>query len=117
MNSRSRQIPFLKIFPLRKLNSNRAALDELIQKQNYRLAFWGDGDLKLNYRRFFAVSTLAAVRVEDEKVFNDVHALLKNGLRKSWLDGLRVDHPDGLRDPENYLRPPPRARAGRLDRC
>jgi len=85
------------------LNANQAALDELIQKQHYRLAFWGEGDLKLNYRRFFAVSTLAAVRVEDEKVFNDVHTLLAQWLKKNLLDGLRVDHPDGLRDPKNYL--------------
>jgi (1->4)-alpha-D-glucan 1-alpha-D-glucosylmutase len=89
---------------IEQLNSNHAALDELIQKQNYLLAFWRDGDLKLNYRRFFAVSTLAAIRVEDEKVFNDVHALLRKWIEKGWLDGLRVDHPDGLRDPENYLR-------------
>jgi (1->4)-alpha-D-glucan 1-alpha-D-glucosylmutase len=87
-----------------QLNSNRIALDELIQKQNYLLAFRHDGDLKLNYRRFFAVSTLAAIRVEDEKVFNDVHALLRKWIERGWLDGLRVDHPDGLRDPENYLR-------------
>jgi len=90
--------------PVEKINASWAALDILIQKQNYRLAHWRDGDLKLNYRRFFAVSTLAAVRVEDEKVFNAVHALLKKWLDKNWLDGLRVDHPDGLRDPENYLR-------------
>jgi len=89
---------------IEQLDSNRAALDELIKKQNYLLAFWRDGDLKLNYRRFFAVSTLAAIRVEDEKVFNDVHALLRKWIERGWLDGLRVDHPDGLRDPENYLR-------------
>ncbi|HZL13420.1 MAG TPA: malto-oligosyltrehalose synthase, partial [Verrucomicrobiae bacterium] len=90
--------------PVEKINASWIALDELIQKQNYRLAPWRDGDSKLNYRRFFAVSTLAAVRVEDEKVFNAVHALLKKWLDKNWLGGLRVDHPDGLRDPENYLR-------------
>ncbi|HEY1791081.1 MAG TPA: malto-oligosyltrehalose synthase [Verrucomicrobiae bacterium] len=88
---------------LETLNSNRAALDELIQKQHYCLAFWGEGDLKLNYRRFFAVSTLAAVRVEDEAVFKDVHRLLKQWLAEQLLDGLRVDHPDGLRDPKTYL--------------
>ena len=88
---------------LEALNSNRAALDELIQKQHYCLVFWGEGDLKLNYRRFFAVSTLAGVRVEDEAVFNDVHRLLKQWLGKHLLHGLRVDHPDGLRDPKTYL--------------
>jgi (1->4)-alpha-D-glucan 1-alpha-D-glucosylmutase len=91
-------------FSAEQLNSNPAALNELVQKQNYLLAFWRDGDLRLNYRRFFAVSTLAAIRVEDEKVFNDVHALLRKWIENGWLDGLRVDHPDGLRDPENYLR-------------
>ena len=89
---------------IKQINSNRVALDELIQKQNYLLAFRRDGDSKLNYRRFFAVSTLAAIRVEDENIFNDVHALLRKWIERGWLDGLRVDHPDGLRDPENYLR-------------
>jgi (1->4)-alpha-D-glucan 1-alpha-D-glucosylmutase len=92
-----------KSFSVEKLNADFPALDALIQKQNYRLAFWGEGDIKLNYRRFFAVSTLAGMRVEDETVFNDVHALLKQWLKKNWLDGLRVDHPDGLRDPMTYL--------------
>jgi (1->4)-alpha-D-glucan 1-alpha-D-glucosylmutase len=91
-------------FSAEKINSNPAALDELIEKQNYRLAFWRNGDSKLNYRRFFAINTLAGVRVEDEKVFNDVQSLLKKWIGRGWLDGLRVDHPDGLRDPENYLR-------------
>ena len=90
-------------FSTERLNSNRLALNDLIQKQNYLLAFWGDGDLRLNYRRFFAISTLAGVRVEDETVFNDVHGLLRRWLKKNWLDGLRVDHPDGLRDPKTYL--------------
>jgi (1->4)-alpha-D-glucan 1-alpha-D-glucosylmutase len=86
------------------LNSSPAALDKLIGQQHYRLAFFRDGDNELNYRRFFAVSTLAAIRVEDEKVFSDVHALLRRWLDRGWLDGLRVDHPDGLRDPEKYLQ-------------
>lgn len=90
-------------FSPKRMNPDRRALDALIQKQNYRLAFWAEGDSKLNYRRFFAVSTLAAVRVEDGKVFDDVHALLKQWLKKDRLDGLRVDHPDGLRDPKHYL--------------
>lgn len=92
-----------KNFSVETLNADLPALDALIQKQNYCLVFWGEGDLRLNYRRFFAVSTLAGVRVEEETVFNDVHALLKQWLKKNWLDGLRVDHPDGLRDPKTYL--------------
>ncbi len=88
---------------LKKFNSDFAALDALIQKQNYVLEFFGEGDSKLNYRRFFAVSSLAAVRVDDEKVFNLTHALVKKWVERGWLDGLRVDHPDGLRDPQKYL--------------
>ncbi len=80
-----------------------AALHDLISKQHYRLAFWGEGDRRLNYRRFFAVSTLAGIRVEEEQVFNDSHALLGQWLKNKWLDGVRVDHPDGLRDPKEYL--------------
>jgi (1->4)-alpha-D-glucan 1-alpha-D-glucosylmutase len=86
------------------INSDSRTLNDLIQKQNYSLAFWRDGDSQLNYRRFFAVSTLAGLRTEDETVFNDVHSLLKQWLDKRWLDGLRVDHPDGLRDPATYTR-------------
>jgi (1->4)-alpha-D-glucan 1-alpha-D-glucosylmutase len=93
-----------KQFSVEQINSNPAALDELIQRQHYCLAFWREGDLKLNYRRFFAVSTLAALRIEDEQVFNDVHALLQKWIENGWIDGLRVDHPDGLRDPEAYLK-------------
>lgn len=92
-----------KNFSAASINSNRAALDELIQRQHYRLAFWGEGDSRLNYRRFFAISSLAGVRVEDENVFRDVHRLAAEWLRKGLLDGLRVDHPDGLRDPKQYL--------------
>ena len=92
------------MFPFEKINSSWAALDILIQKQNYRLACWRDGDGKLNYRRFFAVNTLAALRIEDEKVFSDVHALVRKWTEKGWIDGLRVDHPDGLHDPEEYLQ-------------
>lgn len=89
---------------LKTLNANPAALDKLIRKQHYQLAFHELGDAKLNYRRFFAVSTLAAVRVEQEKTFEATHALLWKWLKQGVLDGLRVDHPDGLRDPAQYLQ-------------
>ena len=58
----------------------------------------------LNYRRFFDVSTLAGIREEDERVFAAVHALPLGWVEDGWVDGLRVDHPDGLRDPAGYLR-------------
>ena len=89
---------------LQKFNSDFAALDKLIRRQNYLLEFHALGDARLNYRRFFAVSSLAAVRVDDEKVFNETHRLVRKWIERGWITGLRVDHPDGLRDPEKYLQ-------------
>lgn len=88
---------------IKKFNDDPGKLGELIRKQHYQLSDYRQGDAKLNYRRFFAISTLAGLRVEDEKVFNDLHSLIRHWYKKGWVDGLRVDHPDGLRDPEQYL--------------
>jgi (1->4)-alpha-D-glucan 1-alpha-D-glucosylmutase len=88
---------------LAELNSSKGALNELIQRQDYLPAAGREADANLNYRRFFNVATLAGLRVEDEMVFKDVHRLVREWLRRGWLDGLRVDHPDGLLDPEEYL--------------
>jgi (1->4)-alpha-D-glucan 1-alpha-D-glucosylmutase len=84
-------------------NHNPAAFRGLLNQQHYQLASWREGDQRLNYRRFFAISTLAGVRVEEKTVFDDVHSLVRRWVGKKWLDGLRVDHPDGLYDPEHYL--------------
>lgn len=89
---------------LRKLNADVAGMDALIRKQHYRLACWQEGTRRLNYRRFFNVNTLAGLRMEDKSVFFDTHALLCAWLKQGWVDGVRVDHPDGLRDPSQYLR-------------
>ena len=67
-------------------------------RQHYELVSWRRADDELNYRRFFAVNTLAGVRVEDPDVFASTHAEIRR-----WFDGLQVDHPDGLRDPRGYL--------------
>ncbi len=72
-------------------------------RQHYELVGWRREDAELNYRRFFAVSTLAAIRVEDAQVFADSHAQIKEWVDSGWVDGLRVDHPDGLADPVGYL--------------
>ena len=79
------------------------SLRTLVERQHYVLAPYWEGDERLNYRRFFAVNTLAAIRVDDEQVFNDVHALVGKWIDRGWIDGLRIDHPDGLRDPKKYL--------------
>ncbi|HEV2796326.1 MAG TPA: alpha-amylase family glycosyl hydrolase, partial [Nocardioides sp.] len=74
-----------------------------LQEQHYELVNWRTADDGLNYRRFFAVNTLAAVRVEDPEVFAETHAEVKRWFDEGLVDGLRVDHPDGLRDPKRYL--------------
>ncbi|MBK7580293.1 MAG: malto-oligosyltrehalose synthase [Myxococcales bacterium] len=79
-------------------------LDALLERQNYRLSHWRAARHDLAYRRFFDVSELAALRVEDETVFAETHGLVLDWVRRGIADGLRVDHPDGLRDPEAYLR-------------
>ncbi|MGV3564988.1 MAG: malto-oligosyltrehalose synthase [Nocardioides sp.] len=72
-------------------------------RQHYELVDWHRADDDLNYRRFFAVNTLAAVRVEEPEVFADTHVEIGRWFREGLVDGLRVDHPDGLRDPKGYL--------------
>jgi (1->4)-alpha-D-glucan 1-alpha-D-glucosylmutase len=72
-------------------------------QQHYELVSWRVADHGLNYRRFFAVNTLAAVRVEDRQVFDDTHVEIRRWFDEGLVDGLRVDHPDGLRAPGQYL--------------
>jgi (1->4)-alpha-D-glucan 1-alpha-D-glucosylmutase len=72
-------------------------------RQNYELVHWRRADADLNYRRFFAVSTLAGVKVEVPWVFEESHAEIVRWVREGYVDGLRVDHPDGLADPGGYL--------------
>ncbi|MDQ6669705.1 MAG: malto-oligosyltrehalose synthase [Chloroflexota bacterium] len=79
-------------------------LDALLDEQSYRLAFWRVAAEEINYRRFFDISELAAVRMEDPRVFNDTHRLLLRLVGEGKIQGLRIDHPDGLRDPAGYLR-------------
>jgi (1->4)-alpha-D-glucan 1-alpha-D-glucosylmutase len=88
---------------LDEVNSDHDALHEVLERQHYRVAFWRAGDRELNYRRFFDVKTLAALRIEDESVFEDTHALALSLIAERKLDGLRIDHVDGLRDPTEYL--------------
>ena len=72
-------------------------------RQHYRLCFWRVASEELNIRRFFDVTTLAGVRVEVPEVFHATHALILEQVREGVLDGLRIDHPDGLADPGGYL--------------
>jgi (1->4)-alpha-D-glucan 1-alpha-D-glucosylmutase len=85
------------------VNSDPDALDDLLGQQNFRLAYWRTGAEELSYRRFFDIETLAGLRVEDEAVFADTHGLILGLVADGSVDGLRVDHVDGLADPEGYL--------------
>jgi len=90
------------VFPVRP-GTESLPLAELLDRQHYRLAYWRVADEELNYRRFFDVGTLAAIRVEDPAVFDATHALLVDLVAQGAVDGLRIDHPDGLADPRGYL--------------
>ncbi len=78
-------------------------LGVLLAQQHYRLADWHDAATQLNYRRFFDIDSLMAIRVEDPGVFTATHQVLLRLQREGLIDGLRVDHPDGLADPRGYL--------------
>jgi (1->4)-alpha-D-glucan 1-alpha-D-glucosylmutase len=86
-----------------RLNRDPDALDSLIDRQNYRPAFWRTASRDLGYRRFFDIKDLAGLRVEDIEVFRAVHALPIDWVQKGWVQGLRIDHPDGLREPAEYF--------------
>nr|WP_241236946.1 malto-oligosyltrehalose synthase [Georgenia faecalis] len=94
---------FDHIFPVRP-ETEQLPLAELVERQFYRLSYWRVADEELNYRRFFDVGTLAAIRVEDPKVFDASHALLLDLMRAGHIDAFRIDHPDGLADPRGYFQ-------------
>ena len=78
-------------------------LEELLRAQCYRLAYWRVASDEINYRRFFDINELAAIRVEDRQVFELVHRLVGSLLERDLITGLRIDHPDGLLDPAHYF--------------
>jgi len=86
-----------------EVNADHDALDDLLNQQNYRLAYWKTADQQLGYRRFFDVNSLIGLRMERAHVFEETHALILDWLKRGVLDGIRVDHPDGLRDPLGYF--------------
>ncbi|MFO8004687.1 malto-oligosyltrehalose synthase [Thioalkalivibrio sp.] len=86
------------------MNSNADAMDALIDRQNYRLSWWRSAAQDLGYRRFFDINDLAGLRVEEREVFEAIHALPIQWVQEGAAQGLRVDHPDGLRDPAQYFR-------------
>lgn len=88
---------------LADINRDPVALDAILEAQNYRLAHWSVAGSQLTYRRFFDITSLVGVRVEEPDVFRASHARILAWLEDGTIDGVRVDHVDGLRDPEGYL--------------
>src|SRR5450631_3455218 len=89
---------------LNGINSDVAALDRILNDQHHRLARWRTAVEQVNYRRFFDINTLVALRIEDEEVFATATALVSYLVRRGDVDGLRVDHIDGLRRPLQYAQ-------------
>jgi (1->4)-alpha-D-glucan 1-alpha-D-glucosylmutase len=86
-----------------ELNGNQDGLDDFLNQQSYRLSYWKTADQQLGYRRFFDVNTLIGLRMEREHVFEETHSLILDWLKTGVIDGVRIDHPDGLRDPLEYF--------------
>ncbi len=87
----------------RRRSSRSRLADEVHARQHYELVGWRAADDALNYRRFFAINTLAGIRVEDRAVFDASHVEIRRWFDEGLVDGLRIDHPDGLRNPATYL--------------
>jgi malto-oligosyltrehalose synthase len=93
---------FDHVLPLRP-ETSRLPLRDLLGSQHYRLTWWREATTELNYRRFFDVATLIGIRVEDQAVFDATHEVIVGLVTEGLVDGLRIDHPDGLADPRGYL--------------
>ncbi|MBD3169106.1 MAG: malto-oligosyltrehalose synthase [candidate division Zixibacteria bacterium] len=78
-------------------------LDKILAEQYFRLSFWKVADVEINYRRFFTINNLISTRVENEDVFRHIHQMVKKLIDENILNGIRVDHIDGLYDPEGYI--------------
>ncbi len=87
-----------------QINADTAQLHQVLEAQNYRLSYWRMATRDLGYRRFFDISSLIGLRMENVQVFQATHALALKWVSEGHLSGLRIDHPDGLRDPLHYLQ-------------
>ena len=81
-----------------------ALLDNLLSNQLFRLSFWKVATKEINYRRFFTINELISLRIEEEDVMDHTHNFVVDLLRNGKIDGIRIDHVDGLHDPTTYLR-------------
>jgi (1->4)-alpha-D-glucan 1-alpha-D-glucosylmutase len=89
---------------IEETNRNVDALDALLSRQHYRLSRWRTAESELVYRRFFDINSMVGIRTENEYVFADTHRLILKWVKAGEVNGLRVDHPDGLQDPRQYFQ-------------
>jgi len=87
-----------------QVHTDKTLLRRFLDLQHYRLAWWRSGSQVVNYRRFFDIDSLVALAMERDEVFDAVHALPLRLIREGMIDGLRIDHVDGLNQPRDYLR-------------
>lgn len=88
---------------LRQINADKEKLSALLEQQHYRLCHWQETDQRINFRRFFTVNGLICLNVHLSEVFGHTHAFIKELLEQQLINGLRLDHIDGLYDPTKYL--------------
>jgi (1->4)-alpha-D-glucan 1-alpha-D-glucosylmutase len=87
----------------KEIPSSFDLLDDLISEQIFRLCFWKVASFEINYRRFFIMNDLISLNAENKDVFNHIHSLIFDLVKKGRISGLRIDHVDGLNDPTEYL--------------
>jgi (1->4)-alpha-D-glucan 1-alpha-D-glucosylmutase len=95
---------FQQRFPISGTVEDSGTLETVLSRQHYRLAFWRVANDEINWRRFFDINELAGLRMEHTPCFEDVHALVFRLYAEGAIDGVRVDHIDGLADPARYCR-------------
>lgn len=88
---------------IKGINANKNSIQQLAEEQHYRLCHWQETDHRINYRRFFTVNGLICLNIQDPEVFQSYHQYIKQLLDEGIIQGLRVDHIDGLYDPTGYL--------------
>lgn len=88
---------------IKSINESPLLVKEMLEKQLYRFCYWKDTSHTINFRRFFTVNSLISMNVQRQPAFEFYHSYLNKFLEEGWIEGLRVDHIDGLNDPEEYL--------------
>jgi (1->4)-alpha-D-glucan 1-alpha-D-glucosylmutase len=87
-----------------EVESDDAKLLDILDHQHYSLSYWKSTEREINYRRFFTVNQLICLRMEDEAVFDEYHSFLRTLYKENIIQGFRIDHIDGLRDPGTYIQ-------------